>query len=439
MNLHIVGLNIMNIHIVGLNHAETTPVEIREKLAFSPSSVPIALSSFAQSFPSSETVILSTCNRVEIYATSPDDSLTKEDFLDFFSAFHGLPKEKFADHMYHHQGINAVKYLFRVVSSLESGVLGETQIISQVKDAYMTATAAATTGSILNQLFQRSLTVAKDVHTKTAIGKGNISVSTVAVDLAIKVFKDFSEKTIFIIGAGEMCELVLKHLVERGAKTAIVANRNFDKAKSLAEEYDGKAINYEKLDEYLPQADIIISSTASPRHVIHTEHIKNAIKARRGNPMLLIDIAFPRDIDPEIAKIDNVYLYDINDLNKVANSNAEERKQDIGKCVTIIDKEVAQYMAWVEELKIGPAISQLRNHFHEIGEQELERLRPKLGDIAHDEWEHIVYSMQRTLNKILHKPAKVGKEKAKNGGGFQYVETIKHLFGIHHKKDDSKK
>ena len=428
----------MNLHTLGLNH-DSAPVEVREKLAFSPSSVPVALSSFAQSFPTSETVILSTCNRVEIYATSTDDSLDKDALLDFFSAFHGLPKEEFADHMYHHQGINAVRHLFFVASSLNSGVLGETQIISQVKEAYMTATTAETTGSILNQLFQRSLTVAKDVHTKTAIGKGNISVSTVAVDLAIKIFKDFSEKTMFIIGAGEMCELVLKHLVERGAKTAIVANRNYDKAKSLAEEYDGKAINYEKLEEYLPQADIIISSTASPHPVIHKEHIKNAIKARRGNPMLLIDIAFPRDIDPEIAKIDNVYLYDINDLNKVANSNAEERKKDIGKCVTIIDKEVAQYMAWVEELKIGPAISQLRNHFHEIGEQELERLRPKLGDIAHEEWEHIVYSMQRTLNKILHKPAKVGKEKAKNGGGFQYVETIKHLFGIQHKKEDSKK
>ena len=428
----------MNLHTLGLNH-DSAPVEVREKLAFSPSSVPVALSSFAQSFPSSEIVILSTCNRVEIYATSKDDSLNKDTLLDFFSAFHELPKEEFADHMYHHQGINAVRHLFFVASSLNSGVLGETQIISQVKEAYQTATTAETTGSILNQLFQRSLTVAKDVHTKTAIGKGNISVSTVAVDLAIKIFKDFSEKTMFIIGAGEMCELVLKHLVERGAKTAIVANRNYDKAKSLAEEYDGKAINYEKLDEYLPQADIIISSTASPRHVVHTEHIKNAIKARRGNPMLLIDIAFPRDIDPEISKIDNVYLYDINDLNKVANSNAEERKKDIDKCVTIIDKEVAQYMAWVEELKIGPAISQLRNHFHEIGEQELERLRPKLGDIAHEEWEHIVYSMQRTLNKILHKPAKVGKEKAKNGGGFQYVETIKHLFGIQHKKEDSKK
>jgi len=427
----------MNLHTVGLNH-DSAPVEIREKIAFSASSVPIALSSFTQSFPLSEAVILSTCNRVEIYATSPDNTLSKEALLDFFSAFHGLPKEKFADHMYHHQDMNAVRHLFFVASSLNSGVLGETQIISQVKEAYMTATAAETTGSILNQLFQRSLNVAKDVHTKTSIGKGNISVSTVAVDLAIKVFKDFSDKTIFIIGAGEMCELVLKHLVERGAKTAIVANRNYDKAKSLAEEYDGKAINYENLDDYLPQADIVISSTASPRPVIHTEHIKSAIKARRGNPMLLIDIAVPRDIDPQVAKIDNVYLYNIDDLQTVANNNAKDRKKDIGKCVVIIDNEVEKFMAWFEELKIGPAIAQLRNHFHEIGEQELERLRPKLGEIAHEEWEHIVYSMQRTLNKILHKPAKVGKEKAKNGGGYQYVETIKHLFGIHH-KDESKK
>ncbi|MDP6433525.1 MAG: glutamyl-tRNA reductase, partial [Candidatus Scalindua sp.] len=348
-------------------------------MAFSASSVPIALSSFTQSFPLSEAVILSTCNRVEIYATSPDNTLSKEALLDFFSAFHGLPKEKFADHMYHHQDMNAVRHLFFVASSLNSGVLGETQIISQVKEAYMTATAAETTGSILNQLFQRSLNVAKDVHTKTSIGKGNISVSTVAVDLAIKVFKDFSDKTIFIIGAGEMCELVLKHLVERGAKTAIVANRNYDKAKSLAEEYDGKAINYENLDDYLPQADIVISSTASPRPVIHTEHIKSAIKARRGNPILLIDIAVPRDIDSQVAKIDNVYLYNIDDLQTVANNNAKDRKKDIGNCVVIIDNEVEKFMAWFEELKIGPAIAQLRNHFHEIGEQELERLRPKLG------------------------------------------------------------
>src|SRR3990167_1470520 len=427
----------MNLHTVGLNH-DSAPVEIREKLAFSASAVPIALSSFTQSFPSSETVILSTCNRVEIYATSPDNSLNKESLLDFFSAFHDLPKEKFSGHMYHYQDINAVRHLFFVASSLDSLVRGETQILSQVKEAYMMATSAETTCSILNQLFQRSLNVAKDVHTRTNIGKGKVSISSVAVDLAIKIFKDFSGKTIFIIGAGEMCELVLKHLVERGAKTAIVANRNYDKAKSLAEEYNGKAINYENLEDYLPQADIIISSTAAPHYVIHTEHIKNAIKIRRGNPMLLIDIAVPRDINPEIAKIDNVYLYNIDDLQTVDRKNMDEREKEFKKCQEIINKEVKKFMAWSEELKIGPAINQLRNHFHEIGEQELERLRPKLGEIAHEEWEHIVYSMQRTLNKILHKAAKVGKEKAKNGGGYQYVETIKHLFGIHH-KDDSKK
>lgn len=427
----------MNLHTVGLNH-DSAPVEIREKLAFSASAVPIALSSFTQSFPSSEAVILSTCNRVEIYATSPDNSLNKESLLDFFSVFHDLPKETFSDHMYHYQDINAVRHLFFVASSLDSLVRGETQILSQVKEAYMTAASSETTGSILNQLFQRSLNVAKDVHTKTNIGRGKVSVSSVAVDLAIKIFKDFSDKTIFIIGAGEMCELVLKHLVERGANTAIVANRNYEKAKSLAEEYNGKAINYENLEDYLPQADIIISSTAAPRYVIHTEHIKNAIKTRRGNPMLLIDIAVPRDINPEIANIDNVYLYNIDDLQTVANSNIDDREKELGKCQKIIEKEVEKFMAWFEELKIGPAISQLRNHFHEIGEQELERLRPKLGEIAHEEWEHIVYTMHRTLNKILHKPAKVGKEKAKNGGGYQYVETIKLLFGIHH-KDESKK
>jgi len=421
----------MNLHTIGLNH-KTAPVDIREKLAFSASSIPIALSSFTQSFSSSEAVILSTCNRVEIYGTSPDDCLNKESLLDFFSAFHGLPKEKFSEHMYHYQNLDAVKHLFFVTSSLDSLVVGESQILSQVKEAYMTAASQEATGSILNQLFQRALSVAKDIHTKTNISKGKVSISSVAVEFAVKIFKDFSDKTVFIIGAGEMCELVLKHLVERGTKTAIVANRNYDKAQALADEYQGKAINYDSLEDYLPQADIIISSTSAPHYVIHTEHIKNAIKVRRGNPVLLIDIAVPRDINPEIAKIDNVYLYNIDDLQTVVNQNIDEREKEFTQCQIIINKEVEKFMAWFEELKIGPAIAQLRNHFHKIGEDELERLRPKLENIAHEEWEHIVYSVQRTINKILHKPAKVGKEKAKNGGGYKYVETIKNLFGIHH-------
>ena len=235
-----------------------------------------------------------------------------------------------------------------------------------------------------------------------------------------------------------MCELVLKHLVERGTKAVMVANRSFDKTKALADEYEGQAINYDTLTDHLSKADIIISSTSAPHYVIHTDQIKNAIKIRRGNPMFLIDIAVPRDINPEISKVDNVYLYNIDDLQTVVSQNIDVREMEFEKCQEIIKKEVAQFMAWFEELKIKPAISQLRTHFHEIGEIELERLKPKLRNIAHDEWEQIVYSMQRTINKILHKPAKVGKEQAKNGGGYQYVETIKKLFGIQH-HDESKK
>ncbi|MEE9605867.1 MAG: glutamyl-tRNA reductase [Candidatus Scalindua sp.] len=427
----------MNLHTIGLNH-KSAPVEIREKLAFNASGIPVALSSLTQSFPSSEAVILSTCNRVEVYVTSPDNSLNKETLIDFFSAFHGLPKERFSNHIYHYQNINAVRHLFFVTSSLDSMVVGESQILAQVKEAYMTAASLETTGNILNQLFQRALSVAKNIHAGTEIGKGKVSVSSVAVEFAVKIFRDFSDKTVFIIGAGEMCELVLKHLVEHGAKAVMVANRNYDKAKVLADEYEGKAIKYDLLRDHLFEADIIISSTAAPHYVIHTDQIRNAIKARRGNPMLLIDIAVPRDINPEISKVDNVYLYNIDDLQTVVSKNMDEREKEFKKCQDIINREVDQFMAWFEELKIGPAISQLRTHFHNIGEEELERLRPKLRNIAQDEWEHIVYSMQRTLNKILHKPAKVGKEKAKNGGGYQYVETIKNLFGIHH-HDDSKK
>jgi glutamyl-tRNA reductase len=427
----------MNLHTIGINH-KTAPVEIREKLAFSASGIPVALSSLTQSFPSSEAVILSTCNRVEVYGTSPDNSLNKETLIDFFSAFHGLPKERFSDHIYHYQNINAVRHLFFVTSSLDSMVVGESQILAQVKEAYMTAASLETTGNILNQLFQRALNVAKSIHAGTEISKGKVSVSSIAVEFAVKIFRDFSDKTVFIIGAGEMCELVLKHLVEHGAKTVMVANRNYDKAKALADEYQGEAIKYDLLRDHLVNADIVISSTAASHYVIHTDQVRNAIKARRGNPMLLIDIAVPRDINPEISKVDNVYLYNIDDLQTVVSKNMDVREKEFEKCQAIINKEVEQFMAWFEELKIGPAISQLRTHFHNIGEEELERLRPKLGNIAQDEWEHIVYSMQRTLNKILHKPARVGKEKAKNGGGYQYVETIKNLFGIHH-KDDSKK
>lgn len=421
----------MSLLAIGLNH-KSASVEVREKLAFSPANIPNALALFREKFPSSEVAILSTCNRVEMYTSFSEDSVSHEQLINFLSEFHKLEKGKFASHMYCHQDVDAVSHLFFVTSSLDSMVVGESQILSQVKEAYLTASAAETTGKVLNQLFQKAINVAKDIHTNSMIGKGKVSVSSVAVDFAEKIFQDFSSKSVLIIGAGEMCELVLKHLVERGLETVIVANRSFDRAQSLANEYSGKAIKYDLLPDYLPHADIVISSTAAPHYVIHPEQVNNAIKIRRGNPIFLIDIAVPRDINPEVGKIDNVYLYDIDDLQSVVNKNIDDRSKEMEKCKAVVDREVNEFLGWLEEIKIGPVIQKLREHFHAIGEEELNRLRPKLKEVSEDNWEQVVYTMERTINKLLHEPAKVGKQEAKNGSAYRYAETIRKLFKIPH-------
>lgn len=429
----------MSLLVVGINH-KSAPVEVREKLAFSPANIPNALALHREKFPSSEVAILSTCNRVEMYTSTPTadvtafngNSISPEQLIDFLSEFHKLEKEKFASHIYCYQDVEAVNHLFFVTSSLDSMVVGESQILSQVKEAYLIASAAETAGKVLNRLFQKAINVAKEIHTNSMIGKGKVSVSSVAVEFAEKIFQDFSNKTALIIGAGEMCELVLKQLVEQGMATIVMANRSFDRAQALANEYGGKAIKYDLLTDYLPHADIVISSTAAPHYVIHPEYVAHAIKARRGNPIFMIDIAVPRDIDPEVGKIDNVYLYNIDDLQSVVNKNIDERAKEMEKCKAIIDKEVNEFMGWLEEIKIGPVIQKLREHFHAIGKEELDRLRPKLKEVKGDDWEQVVYTMERTLNKLLHEPAKVGKEEAKNGSAYRYAETIRKLFGIRH-------
>lgn len=419
----------MNLLAVGLNH-KSASVEIREKLAFSKSSIPIALSQFSRRFPSAEVVILSTCNRVEIYVAEPDNSVKDEDVYDFLADFHGLEKSKFVEYWYHYRGSDVISHLFHVVSSLDSMVLGESQIIAQVKDAYTIAKEEECTDKVLNQLFQSALTVAKTIHTDSTIGQGKVSVSSVAVEFAKRIFQDFTDKTVFIIGAGEMCELVLKSLCAQGIKTVMVTNRSFEKAEILANEYGGSAIRYDLLNDYLPKADIVISSTSAPHYVISPEHVREGIKARRGNPMFLIDIAVPRDIDPDVGKMNNVYLYNIDDLHSVINKNIDAREKEFEECRIIIEKEVKRFLIWLEEIKIAPVVAQLRQYFHRVGEEELLRLRPKLKNLDEWDWNQVVYTMERTINKLLHQPAKAGKQEAKNGGGHKYREIIKKLFGI---------
>lgn len=419
----------MHLLVVGLNH-KSAPVEIREKLAFSTTSIPIALSEFSHRFPTAEVVILSTCNRVEIYLAEPENKVTDDDVYDFLAEFHNLEKSKFVQYWYHYTGADAVKHLFFVTSSLDSMVLGESQIISQVKEAYTLAHKEDCTDKVLNQLFQQSLTVAKTVRTDSSIGEGKVSVSSMAVDFAKKIFQDFEDKVVFIIGAGEMCELVVKNLCEEGIKTVMVTNRSYENAVILANAYGGSAVKYDLLNEYLPKADIVISSTSAPHYVFHPDHVRDGIKARRGNPMFLIDIAVPRDIDPEVGKMNNVYLYNIDDLQSAVAKNVEDRAKEVESCKVIIEGEIERFMLWVEETKIAPVVARLREHFHKIGEDELLRLKPKLKNIQDEDWERVVYTMERTINKLLHQPAKVGKQEAKNGGGHKYVEVVKKLFGI---------
>ncbi|MBW7898630.1 Glutamyl-tRNA reductase [Candidatus Brocadiaceae bacterium B188] len=426
----------MSILVVGLNH-KSAPVEVREKLAFNASNISTALSLFLHRHQSAETVILSTCNRVEMYVSSLDGAVKTEDVLSFFADFHKIALNEFSPYMYHYADDRAVNHLFFVTASLDSMVLGESQILSQVKEAYTTASMDEATGKVMNQLFQQALNVAKIIHTRTNIGKRKVSISSVAVEFAEKIFQEFTGKTVLVVGAGEMCELLLKHLYEEGARTIVVANRTFERAQEIANAFQGQAIKYELLGEYLAKADIIISSTSAPHYVIHTDQVKDAIRHRRGNPMFLIDIAVPRDIEPEIANIDNVYLYNIDDLQSVVSQNIDERTREVEKCRSIVEEEVEHFMARLEEMKIEPAITLLRNHFHTIGKEELARLKTKLKNIDNGDWEQVIYTVERTINKLLHHPAKVAKQEAKNGGGYRYVEIIRKLFGIFHHTDHS--
>lgn len=426
----------MSILVVGLNH-KSAPVEVREKLAFNASNISTALSLFLHRHQSAETVILSTCNRVEMYVSSLDGAVKTEDVLSFFADFHKIALNEFSPYMYHYADDRAVNHLFFVTASLDSMVLGESQILSQVKEAYTTASMDEATGKVMNQLFQQALNVAKIIHTRTNIGKRKVSISSVAVEFAEKIFQEFTGKTVLVVGAGEMCELLLKHLYEEGARTIVVANRTFERAQEIANAFQGQVIKYELLGEYLAKADIIISSTSAPHYVIHTDQVKDAIRHRRGNPMFLIDIAVPRDIEPEIANIDNVYLYNIDDLQSVVSQNIDERTREVEKCRSIVEEEVEHFMARLEEMKIEPAITLLRNHFHAIGKEELARLKTKLKNIDNGDWEQVIYTVERTINKLLHHPAKVAKQEAKNGGGYRYVEIIRKLFGIFHHTDHS--
>jgi len=393
----------MALVILGLNH-NTAPVEVREKLAFSQKQLQDAAEEIFARMPEiDEKVILSTCNRVEIYAHVEDAEKGIQALKNFLYRYHEIEQGALEPYFYVYMFEEAVEHLFKVSSSLDSMVLGEPQILGQVKDAYQSARKVKATGRILNQLFEKAFFVAKRVRSETSVAENAVSISYAAVELAEKIFGHLEGRTVLLIGAGEMIELAGKHLVNQGVKTILVANHNYDRAAQLARKLGGSAVEYDRFVDELATADIVISSTAAPHYVIKRDAVEKAVRLRAGRPVFFIDIAVPRDIEPTINEIPNVFLYDIDDLSKVVATNRLEREVEAEKAMIMIRDEVNRFSAWLEQLEMEPMIVAIRKKAEEIMERELLKTfsRLELDDREKDAVRVMAAAM---VNKILHDP-----------------------------------
>ena len=419
----------MYIVVVGLSH-KTTPVELRERLHFAESDLEEPLEKLALYTNGGERVILSTCNRVELYGTVPHLAHGSARLQQFLSDYHGIPMEALQHHLYSHHTEAALGHLFRVVSSLDSLVVGEPQISAQVKEAFAIAHRANATGPMFNQIFARAFAVAKRVRTETRIGEQAVSVSYAAVELAKKIFQDLAAKTVLIIGAGEMSELTAQHLMSQGVRHLLVANRSLERAMDLAGRLQGQGVALAELPTYLHRADIVVSSTGAPHPIIGKADVQGALKLRKNRPMFFIDIAVPRDIDPAVNDLDNVYLYDIDDLRHVVEENLKARQREAALAEVIIRREVDDVMRWFDEQRVVPAVIRLRRKAETIRNQELEKLFAKLGPLSDAERGAIEAMASSIINKLLHTPIARLKQESQSKGGTGYLQALRDLFSL---------
>lgn len=419
----------MHLTLVGLSH-KTAPVEIRERLTFPASRQEEALAMLTASPDVIEAVILSTCNRTEIYAVTAADSDGPGAVIDFMADYHDLDRHDLVRYLYISEGEAVVRHLFRVVASLDSMVIGEAQILGQVKEAYDHAFTNNACGRIFNKLFRQSFEVGKRVRNETAIGEAAVSISYAAVELAKKVFDELEGRTILVVGAGKMSELTAKHLVSSGVGKVLVANRTHERAVELAGCFDGEPIRYEDLFDRMVDADIVISSTAATEYVITKEPVAEARRHRRGRPLFLIDIAVPRDIDPAVAEIDDVYLYDIDDLSGVVESNLDERMREAERADLIVVEEMATFEGWLESMEVVPTVAAIRAKAEAIRQEELARALKRLGGLSEKELAAVEAMSSAIVNKMLHGPTNRLKQVAGERYGVAYIEAARLLYGL---------
>ncbi len=399
----------MNILVTGLNH-KTAPVEVREKLAFDGEKLSKGLDALLKLPEVKGGIILSTCNRVELYTDVNDPEKAKLQIKDFLAEFHSLKREDMEKSLYFYTNEDAIRHIFRVASSLDSMIVGEPQILGQVKDAFEYALSRKCTSVVLNKLMKKAISVAKRVRTETRIAENAVSISYAAVELAKKIFTRLDDKTFILLGAGEMAELAVKHLINNGVKNVVVANRTYERAVELAREFSGRAVPFDTFKEEMKHTDIVICSTGAPTYILNKKEMQQIMKSRKHKPVFIIDISVPRNIDPAINDLDNVYLYDVDDLQTVVDANILERRKEAARAEEIVLEEVEKFKKWLNSLDVVPTIVALRNRAEEIKRAELNRLLNRLQGVNDHQKQLIEYAMTALVNKLLHPPTVVLKE-----------------------------
>lgn len=420
----------MSIVLVGINH-KTAPVEVRELLAFTDQACAEGLRRLVDGEIVREGLIVSTCNRVEILSATSTEQTERgtQRIAEFLDSERNLPPGYLTKHLYSHTNEDAVRHIFRVASSLDSMVVGEPQVLGQVRHAYSLAVEAGTAGRVLNRLVHRTFRVAKRIRSETGIAANAVSISYMAVELGKKIFDSLKGRTVMLIGAGEMAELSARHLVNAGASRVLIANRTAESAQRLAEEFNGVPVPFEQLVEFLSDADVVICSTGAPNYVVTPVMMRQAIERRRNRPTCMIDISVPRNIDPEVGNVPNVFVFDIDDLESVISSNIREREREAERAELIVQSEVMQFQQSLRVMDIGPTIGAVRQKLQELARAELARQRKKLGPLTTEQEAAVEALLMATVNKISH-PVLNQMRRSYEIDDSDTVQALRDIFGV---------
>ena len=422
--------NMIQFLVYGINH-RNCPVEVREKLHFRERKLPEAYEWIRREWPSFETLILSTCNRVELYFSAETGEIPSEAIGDFLAAFHGIERASFESFAYRLEGPAAIEHLFRVASGLDSMVVGENEILGQLREAFRAANHAGTVDSFLYRWAQRALQVGKRVRTETKINEGAVSIPSVAVELAEKIFGRLAGEKIMVLGTGGMSELTLQNLRQAGAEALVVMSRSEERGRSLAESFGARWVSMEEWENFLKEADILIASTAAPHPIVKKDLVERVMKERRRQPLFLMDIAVPRNVEAEVNSLDDVYLYNIDDLQEVAQANLRLRRKEVREAEVLIEAALEEFLAWVESLEAGPTIQRLTAYFDKLVEEEIERF----GSLSEGEKQRFMEFSRRLRSKFLHAPFETLKESSRLGTVRRTLESIHALFRLSSKDE----